>query len=876
MLPSFDKLSKMLTQEKRLGYKNKAVFGGLEKLAPNWSGEALQEATTDTEQALIAEVRQALERYPEIAESDRPHYIHRLLVKLHKANAATAKDTPQSAKTDSAARQVVVLPGSREPGPAPPRPTSPPPELKPTSLPSPVATSALAEAEEPPAEILVEDASSSNLTLRKDQQRPGPPPMPALYRDYQPDSTTGLDSPVTRLPGIKEAMAKKLANLGVYTVGDFLTLYPRRYDDYRSLKPINRLWYGEEVTIIAQVWEVRQRDARSGRPIVTATLSDGTGTIEVTWFNQPWLAQKLLPGSQIVISGRVDEYLGRLTFQSPEWEELDKNLIHTGRIVPVYPLTQGLTIKWLRNQIQAAVQYWTRRLPDYLPDESRRRLGFLPLDEALRQIHFPDNWDMLESARRRLAFDELLLIQMGVLRQRQAWQAQTGQPVPINPTEVESLLAALPYPLTGAQRRVLDEIIADLQRPTPMSRMLQGDVGSGKTVVALAAMGLTALSGSQTAILAPTEILAEQHYRTMSRFLQAIGPALGRSFQIDLLTGSTPAAERRELFEKLSTGQVDILVGTHAIIQQGVELKNLRLAIIDEQHRFGVAQRTAMREKGFNPHMLVMTATPIPRTLALTLYGDLDLSLIDEMPPGRQMIETRYLAPRERERAYSFIRSQIDKGRQAFIICPLVEESDKTEARSAIEEHNRLQTQIFPRLKLSLLHGRMKADEKEQVMAAFRDGQTHIMVSTSVVEVGIDVPNATVMLVEGANRFGLAQLHQFRGRVGRGEYQSYCLLLADNVSPEAEERLQALERISNGLELAELDLKMRGPGQFFGTRQSGLPDLKLVKLSDTKLLDLARQEAQLIFSQDPGLEQSQHRLLAKQLAQFWSPGSDLN
>jgi ATP-dependent DNA helicase RecG len=678
------------------------------------------------------------------------------------------------------------------------------------------------------------------------------------------------------LPGIKEAMAKKLANLGVRTIGDFLCLYPRRYDDYRQLKPINQLRYGEEVTIIAQVWETRQRDTRNGRPIITSTLSDGTATIEVTWFNQPWLAQKLQPGLQIVISGKVDEYLGRLTFQSPEWEELDKNLIHTGRLVPVYPLTEGITIKWLRNQIKATVDYWTRRLPDYLPEESRQRLAMPPLDESIRQIHFPDDWDKLEAARRRLAFDELLLIQLGVLRQRRAWQAQQGQPVTINSEAVERLLQALPFPLTSAQRRALDEIIADLQRDTPMSRLLQGDVGSGKTVVALAAMVLAVLDGSQAAILAPTEILAEQHFQGMNRLLAAIGETLGRSFQIRLLTGSTAAGERKELLDGLAGGQVDLLVGTHAIIQSNVEFKRLRLAVIDEQHRFGVEQRAALREKGFNPHMLVMTATPIPRTLALTLYGDLDLSIIDEMPPGRQVIETRWLTPKERERAYGFIQAQIEKGRQAFIICPLVEESGKTEAKSAVEEHKRLQTQIFPRLKLGLLHGRLKADEKEKVMTAFRDQEMHILVSTSVVEVGIDVPNATVILVEGANRFGLAQLHQFRGRVGRGEHQSYCLLLADSASAEAEQRLSVIERTNNGFELAEQDLQMRGPGEFFGTRQSGLPDLKLVKLTDTKLLELARQEAQFIFEKDPGLETPQNRLLARQLANFWSPRSDLN
>ncbi len=856
MLSSFDKLSRMLTQEKRLGYKNKAIFGGLEKLAPNWSHEALQEATNEGERALINELVQELVRYPEIAEADRPHFIHRLLVKLHKVGAAVPNNKDRE----------TPAPGMSRPAPplAPPQPVEPTPPA-----PKPEIETALKPAS--PVQMQTEDFP------KRPPEAPRPAPPLRSPREAQPDlSSAGLDSSVTKLPGIKEAMAKKLANLGVHTIGDFLSLYPRRYDDYRTLKTINQLQYGEEVTIIAQVWETRQRDARNGRPIITSTLSDGTATIEVTWFNQPWLAQKLQPGLQIVLSGKVDEYLGRLTFQSPDWEELDKNLIHTGRLVPVYPLTEGITIKWLRNQIKATVDYWTRRLPDYLPDESRQRLAMPPLDEAIRQIHFPDDWDKLEAARRRLAFDELLLIQLGVLRQRRAWQAQQGQPVKIEDESVERLIQALPFELTAAQRKALDEIIGDLQRDTPMSRLLQGDVGSGKTVVALTSMVLTALDGGQAAILAPTEILAEQHFQSMSKLLTSIGEALGRSFQIRLLTGSTAAAERKELFDALASGQVDILVGTHAIIQGGVELKNLRLAVIDEQHRFGVEQRAALREKGFNPHMLVMTATPIPRTLALTLYGDLDLSIIDEMPPGRQVIETRWLIHRERERAYSFIQAQIEKGRQAFIICPLVEESEKTEAKSAIEEHKRLQSQIFPRLKLGLLHGRMKAEEKEQVMAAFRDQEMHILVSTSVVEVGIDVPNATVILVEGANRFGLAQLHQFRGRVGRGEHQSYCLLLADNASAEAEQRLQVIERTNNGFELAEQDLQMRGPGEFFGTRQSGLPDLKLVKLSDTKLLELARQEAQLIFGNDPGLETPQNRLLARQLATFWSPRSDLN
>lgn len=846
MLPSFDKLAKMLTQEKRLGYKNKAVMGGLEKLAPNWKSEAEQEIPSDTLQALVNEVVEALQGYPNVSEEDRPTYIHQLLVKLHKGVAHPSVEQEDSPDDE----QPAALPQTEPP----------PPSVEPDS---PVEAEPAPEQPAPPA------------------PKPRPAPvrrsMPAGRVDNNADfADTGLNSPVTKLPGIKQAIAKKLENLGVQVVADFLQLYPRRYDDYRSLKTINRLEYGEDVTIIAQVWETRKRESRNRRAIVTSTLSDGTATIDITWFNQPWLAEKLKPGMQIVVSGKVDEYLGRLTFQSPEWEELDKDLLHTGRMVPVYPLTQGITAKWLRKQVKATVDYWCSRLTDYLPDEALDRLNMLSLGDATHQIHFPDDWNLLEAARRRLAFNELLLIQLGVLRQRQAWRAQAGVPVSVSPDTVQRLLAALPFQLTGGQQRALDQVIKDLSLPVPMSRLLQGDVGSGKTVVALAAMVLTVLDGGQAAILAPTEILAEQHFKGMSNQLEAIGQSLGRPLTIRLLTGSTPAAERQELLTQLAAGQVDLLVGTHAIIQDDVALSNLRLAVIDEQHRFGVGQRSALRDKGFNPHMLVMTATPIPRTLALTLYGDLDLSIIDEMPPGRQEIRTRWLTPRERERAYTFIKAQIQQGRQAFVVCPLVEESEKTEARSAIEEHKRLQTEVFPRLKLGLLHGRMKADEKEKVMTAFRDGATQILVSTSVVEVGIDIPNASVILIEGANRFGLAQLHQFRGRVGRGPHQSTCLLLADKQSPEIEERLQAVEQTNDGFKLAEKDLQLRGPGEFFGTRQSGMPDLKLVKLSDTRLLELARQEAELIFEQDPHLEQPQFRLLAKQLNEFWNTESDLS
>ena len=817
-MPSpFETLNKMLSLEQQRGYDNKAVLGGLERLSDTWAPEAVTYVDTKEERLLIEEIAGLLRRYPSLEVStQRAALVDEILNKVADRPAVPDRD-------DRVSEPSVGAPASGE-------------KVVPTTPPKP--------------------------------PKPSVPERPL----------DGLDSPITRLPGIKKGYAQRMANLGVETIGDMLELYPRRYDDYRSLKTINQLEYGEEVTIIGTVWDTHARETRRGGTIVTSTLSDGTATIQATWFNQPWLVDKLKSGSQIVISGKVDQYLGRLVFQSPEWEPLDKQLVHTGRLVPVYPLTQGVTQKWLRRLMKQTVDYWTQRLPDHLPEASRERLGLPSLDGAMRQIHFPDSWDDLETARRRLAFDEFLLIQLGVLRQRREWRSQPGCPVAVDEELVKNFVSSLPFSLTGAQQKVLNEVINDLRQAIPMSRLLQGDVGSGKTVVALGAMLVTAADGGQAALMAPTEILAEQHYRTIASMLEKSQPASqDPRFAPRLLTGSTPQAERDAFYQEIAAGQVKLVVGTHALIQEGVEFNDLRLAIIDEQHRFGVQQRATLRDKGAgNPHVLVMSATPIPRTLALTLYGDLDLSVIDEMPPGRQAVITSWLQPLERERAYSFVRSHVEQGRQAFIICPLVEESEKIEAKSAVEEHARLQKEIFPDLRLGLLHGRMKADEKDNVMRQFRDGDLHILVSTAVVEVGIDVPNASVMLVEGANRFGLAQLHQFRGRVGRGAHQSYCLLLADAPTPDAEARLRVISETNDGFELAEEDLKLRGPGEFFGTRQSGLPDIKLAKLSDASLLEMARNEAKSFFESDPDLSQPEYRLLARKLQAFWQTKTDLS
>jgi ATP-dependent DNA helicase RecG len=704
------------------------------------------------------------------------------------------------------------------------------------------------------------EAKPAAATPAPPQAKPAPAPStPARPR-------TGLDSPVTALQGVGTQQAKRLARLGIHTIRDMLYFFPRRHDDYSQLKPINRIEYDEEVTIIAQVRTTSVRETRGGGALFKATLSDSTGFIEATWFNQPYLADKIKRGQQIVISGRVDEYMGRLCFNSPEWEPLEEELLHTARLVPVYPLTSGVGARWLRRLMKRTVDYWSKRLPDHLPAPVRQEGDLLNLETAIVHAHFPDSKGLLQQARHRMAFDELFVLQIGLLRQRHLWRSVPGKPLPVDDTTLHNLIHGLPFDLTHAQQQALQQIVADLRSNQPMNRLLQGDVGSGKTVVAAMAMALTVVAGAQAAMMAPTEILAEQHYDTVAQFF-AHWP--GRPPAIRLLTGSVTGPEREEVYTGLVDGSVEVVVGTHALIQEGVQFARLALAVIDEQHRFGVRQRAALRQKGYNPHLLVMTATPIPRSLELTLWGHLDVSTIDEMPPGRKPVTTRLTLPTERERAYAFVRSQIEKGHQAFIICPLVEESEKVEAKAAVEEYQRLQEHIFPDMRLGLLHGRMKGQEKEATMAQFAQGELDILVATAVVEVGIDVPNATVMLIEGADRFGLSQLHQFRGRVGRGEHASYCLLVSDSISPTAQERLQALEATNDGFALAQKDLELRGPGEFLGTRQSGFPDLKLASVTDLRLVEAAREAARRFFETDPELANPDNRLLARRVEQFW-------
>ena len=705
-------------------------------------------------------------------------------------------------------------------------------------------------------------------------------------RRNEPDPAHSLSSPVTVLPRVTVTQASRLQRLGVSTIRDLLYLFPRRHNDFGKLCKVSQLEVDDEQTVMVNVWEAREVLLGGRLKATEAVVGDDTGNIRVIWFNQPYLARQFKPGTSLVLSGKVSIFRDARVLQSPEYEILrdGEELIHTGRLVPMYPLTEGLTPRTVRRLVKETLDTWAPHIQDHLTETMCQRTGLLELPQAIYQAHYPQDEESKAAARRRLAFDELFMIQLYVFSRRREWREAGGaHPLRRNQDMLDAFFSRLPFTLTGAQEKALGEILGDMEQERPMSRLLQGDVGSGKTAVALAALLSTVANGYQGAFMAPTEILAQQHFNNISLLLEGLPRSTSHenwfSFQLDtfprpfsvgILIGSHSSKQKREIQEMMSQGTLDMVVGTHALVQQGVELPRLALAVVDEQHRFGVMQRAYLRQKGETPHLLVMSATPIPRSLALTLYGDLDLSVLDELPPGRQEIQTRRVPPERRNGAYEFLHREVKQGRQAFVVCPLIEESEVLQTRAATTEFNHLSAEVFPDLSLGLLHGRMPFKEKEEVMARFQRGDLHILVSTPVIEVGIDNPNATVILIEGADRFGLAQLHQFRGRVGRGEHQSYCLLLSENPSSEAQERLDVLEQVSDGFAVAEEDLRFRGPGDYFGTRQSGLPDLRMARLSDQDILALARQEASALLKEDPNLEWPEHQALAQNLASFTS------
>ena len=705
------------------------------------------------------------------------------------------------------------------------------------------------------------------------RRRPHVAPKPAA-------SPGDPDDPVSAVT-VKRMDTKtvqRLESMGAGTVRDLLYMLPRRYDDRADVTSIADVYAGGTFTLEGELADIRSSNVGQRRlQLVEGTLRDNTGAVDLQWFGQRFLARSLRAGSTMVVHGKAEVYRGRLTIQSPEYDVVTESTppLNAGRITPVYRLTRGMTARNLRSLTWRALERFSDSVAESMPEDVLARTRLVGLRQAINDAHYPPDLSRADQARRRLAFDEILSFQMAVLgRRRHRERSAIGTPVQYSGPAVDGFLSELPFTPTKAQVRCIGEILSDMARGTPpMSRLLQGEVGSGKTLVALTAILAAASDHHQSALMAPTEVLAEQHFVTVGRLLStfeqplqqpnvfsAYLPSLRRPFTVGLLTGSTRAAPRREVLRLASEGHLDLLTGTHALIQDGVDLPNLSLAITDEQHRFGVAQRTALRGAGpEQPHALMMSATPIPRTLQLTLYGDLDVSTIDELPPGRQDILTRMVPEDKRPAAYAFVRQQVEAGRQAFIICPLVEESENLDVRAATEEHKRLSGEVFPDLNLGLLHGRLPSRAKDKAMRQFRDGEIDVLVATAVVEVGIDVPNATVMMIDGADRFGLAQLHQFRGRVGRGEHRSYCLLMSESESEKARERLSALEANHDGFKLAEIDLQMRHEGDIFGTTQSGDQTmLRIANVFDQDLMALARQEATAILDADPELTDPKH------------------
>lgn len=833
MQPSLDKLRKFFRLEHENGYSNSAIIGGLAKMLDFWEGEARADGI---QEEVIQAVVQRLRSYDGLSPQSRADALKGLWKRIGETYPE-ARQKPQQKPRPQPQSQPPIQP--------PPDSRNPEPTRQPPSIPAGGYKS------RPPRSESVAGARTSA-------------------------TPAALDAKLTVLQGVGPRHAETLARLGMHTLGDMLYYFPRRYDDYSQLKPIKNLFYGEQVTVIGTIQSVHTRPIRGGKAsIIETVISDGTGAIRLTYFNQPWLANRFKVGDAISVSGKVDQYLGRLVMNNPDWEPVEVENLHTNRIVPTYSLTERVTQKWLRNLMKQVVTYWAPAVADALPGDVRNAANVTPLGEALLQVHFPDSQEKLKAARERLAFDEIFYLQMGVLRQRRDWLSVDGRRFSIPDERLDTLKKSLPFTLTSAQERALADIRRDLDSGKPMNRLLQGDVGSGKTVVAALAAAIITSNGappaetSQAAIMAPTSILAEQHYRNFTNLLKG----LLKPEEIRLLTGDTPDLEKEEIRAGLANNTIKIVIGTHAVIEQPVQFADLQLAVIDEQHRFGVEQRAELRSKGTNPHLLVMTATPIPRSLALTLYGDLDISVMDEMPAGRIPINTYVLRPQERERAFTLLRGQIKDGKQAFIIYPLIEESEKIEARAAVDDYETLSKEVFPDLRLGLLHGKMRPAEKDEVMLKFRDKQYDILVSTTVVEVGVDVPNATVMLIEGADRFGLAQLHQLRGRVGRGADQSYCLLIPTHEDATENERLQALAESNDGFFLAEKDLQIRGPGEFLGTRQAGFTSsLRMASITDVKLIEKARAQAQAVFEKDADLSQPEHALLAEALRRFWGEG----
>jgi len=790
MFASIEKLTKFLLLEIDRQYDNRSIFGGFEKICSGWKTEALIQGVPSD---LLNQICGILENYPYLDQTGRKESIKKIFEILNLSGILTT--IPHSKYSEFFS-----------------------------------SNNNFPEKNQYAESITKKDFSNKNLyNLEK-----------------------ALSNSVIKIPGIGKFRAEALSRLEIFTIKDLIYFFPRKHEDFSNLTTINKLQFSEKVSISAIVKSTNSRNIKGGKQKITEVIvEDETGNLRITFFNQPFLEKTLKAGIKIMVSGKVEMYLGRYVLTNPEWIELDRGGINLDRLFPYYPLTKNITQKWLRETISKQISLWVPKISDFFSSEFLSKAKILDLPTALKNIHFPENFELKRLSEERFSFQDTFFLHLFMLQQKKSWQKDAAKIITFDNKLMDQLIKNLPYSLTNAQKKCLSEIQLDLAVGVPMSRLVQGDVGSGKTIVAAIIIAVIIKNGFQSAIMAPTGILAEQLYTNIRSFLLANN--IISQHEICYLSGDTSEKDKIIIKENLKSGLIKVAVGTHALIEDPVEFKNLEFVVIDEQHRFGVMQRKKIRSKGSTSHLLVMTATPIPRTLALTIFGDLDLSIIDEIPPGRKEIKTTIINPQKRSDAFILIRKVIEEGFQAFIVYPLVESEDEemSDTNAAVNEYNRLKKEVFPDLSVGLLHGRMKSEDKEKVMIAFRKGIYQILVTTTVVEVGVDVPNAAIMMIEGANRFGLSQLHQLRGRVGRSNQQSYCLLVPETEDAIENERLKAMVATNDGFKLAEIDLSQRGPGDFIGIRQSGYKEIRFSNIMNVKLIEKARSLAKEVLEHDP-------------------------
>jgi ATP-dependent DNA helicase RecG len=828
-----DLMARPFEYERKAGHANSSVMGGLDAYVLSWCRKTKELAGLSALSQKIEKIEYIMRYYRKANPGERAAILDQASLLLRDAlDLASRTEAPAPASTalDPASRTEAPAPASTALDPA-------------SRAEAPVAANTAGAAAPPP--------DTARISAKED-----------LADKARSASGIRLLDPVQFLKGVGPRAASLLGKIGVLTAGDLLFHLPRRWEDRRCIKSIAEAVDGATETLTGTLGPIEDRRIRAGLVITKSILYDDTATLVLTWFNQPYLKRQLRAGLRLIVTGKVKRAFGSIEMTAPELEVIgEDDTLSAGRIVPFYPSTENVSQRYLRKLARAALDGCADLVVDSIPERLRKAKRLLPIQESLRQIHFPDSFEALRDARRRLIYEDLFIVQLGLgLKRREREVLKKGASFIVPPRYLEVFEQSLPYKLTGAQKRVIGEIVRGMTSPAPMHRLVQGDVGSGKTVVAAFALYAAVQCGYQGAIMAPTEILAHQHFRKFREILEPLDVSVG------LLTGSLRKKAREKIHEGLKSGTLSILVGTHAVIQESVTFRNLGFAVVDEQHKFGVMQRTTLREKGSNPDLLVMTATPIPRTLALTLYGDLEISVIDELPPGRQVIKSYWARWSQRERVYNFIRKEVAEGRQAYVVCPLVEESDKLKVSAAVEEAETLRSQVFPDLRVGLLHGRMRAEEKEQVMRDFLEKRYEILISTTVIEVGVDVPNATLMLVQNAERFGLSQLHQLRGRVGRGAQQSYCIFLSDPGTEEGVRRMKVIAGTSDGFRIAQEDLELRGAGEFYGTRQSGMADFLIADLiRDHAVLEEAKVDVDRLLASDPFLMKEEHRRLRRRL-----------